>query len=122
LFCQANYRVIIIDKQPEALYKNRAVFLNRTSVKKVKMEVDKIMQDYGFSVSSSCSGFEWYKKTIKHKGEDAFITVTDKESSGLPGSMEDPVLVEVYDLDSGSELEKSKSFESLKSYLKTLDL
>lgn len=85
------------------------------------MEIDKIMLGYGFSVSSSCSGFEWYKKTIKHKGKDAFITITDKESLGLPKSMDDPILVEVYDLDSGSELEKSKSFESLKSYLAILD-
>ncbi|MBL7180123.1 MAG: hypothetical protein ABIK98_00915 [Pseudomonadota bacterium] len=86
------------------------------------MEIDKIMQAYDFSVSSSCSGFEWYKKTIKHKGKDAFITITDKESSSLPRSMDDPILVEVYDLDSGSELEKGQSFESLKAYLETLDL
>jgi hypothetical protein len=34
-----------------------------------KMKLAKIMADYGFSISSSCSGFEWYKKTIKHKGK-----------------------------------------------------
>jgi hypothetical protein len=86
------------------------------------MEIDKIMQGYGFSVSSSCSGFEWYKKMIKHKGKDAFITITDKEGLGLPRSVDDSILVEVYDLDSGSELERSQSFESLKAYLEILDL
>jgi hypothetical protein len=86
------------------------------------MKVDKIMADYGFSISSSCSGFEWYKKTIKHNGQDAFITITGNEDSGLPESLDDPILVEIYDLDSGNELEKSQSFNSLKSYLDTLDL
>jgi len=80
------------------------------------------MADYGFSISSSCSGFEWYKKTIKHKGKKAFITITGKESSGRPESLDDPILVEIYDLDSGNELEKSQSFGSLKSYFDTLDL
>ncbi len=80
------------------------------------------MEDYGFSISSSCSGFEWYKKTTKHKGKKAFITITGNESSGLPESLDDPILVEIYDLDSGNELEKSRSFDSLKSYLDTLDL
>ena len=86
------------------------------------MKVDKIMADYGFSISSSCSGFEWYKKAIKHNGQDAFITITGNEDSGLPESLDDPILVEIYDLDSGNELEKSQSFNSLKSYLDTLDL
>jgi len=86
------------------------------------MDVEKIMEDYGFSVSSSCGGFEWFKKTIKHQGKNAFITVTDQESAGLPKSMDDPILVELYDLDTGKELEKCRSFESLKSYLKALDL
>jgi len=80
------------------------------------------MADYGFSISSSCSGFEWYKKTIKRKGQDAFITITGNEDSGLPGSLDDSILVEIYDLDSGNELEKIQSFDSLKSYLDTLDL
>jgi hypothetical protein len=85
------------------------------------MNVEKIMEDYGFSVSSSCSGFEWLKKTIKHKGKDAFITITDNENLGLPKSMDDPILVEIYDLDTGDELEQSQSFDSLRSYLDLLD-
>jgi hypothetical protein len=84
------------------------------------MEIEKIMENHGFSVSSSCSGFEWYKKTIKHQGREAFIAVTDTQSSSLPKSLDDPVLVEIYDLDSGNELEKGRSFDSLKSYLDTL--
>lgn len=78
------------------------------------------MEDYGFSISSSCSGFEWYKKDIKHKGRDAFITVTNNEGLGLPESLKDPILVEIYDLDSGNEIEKSQSFDSLKAFLGTI--
>jgi len=84
------------------------------------MENNKIMEDYGFSVSSSCSGFEWYKKNIKHQGQAAFITITNNEGLGLPESLKDPIVVEIYDLDSGNELEKSQSFDSLQSYLDTL--
>ncbi|MBW2576107.1 MAG: hypothetical protein JRC88_11625 [Deltaproteobacteria bacterium] len=84
------------------------------------MKVDKIMADYGFSISSSCSGLEWYKKTIKHKDQDASIIITGNEDSGLPESLDDPILVEIYDLNSGNELEESQSFNSLKSYLDTL--
>ena len=84
--------------------------------------MEKIMAKYGFSISSSCSGFELYKKAIEYKGKQAFITVTDTENSSLPKSLDDPVEVEIYDLDSGNELEKSRSFDSLQSYLDTLGL
>jgi len=86
------------------------------------MEINKLMEDYGFSVSSSCSGFEWYKKTIKHEGKDAFITITNNEGLGRPESLKDPIVVEIYDLDSGNEIEKSRRFDSLQSYLDTLVL
>lgn len=84
------------------------------------MELNKLMEDYGFSVSSSCSGFEWYKKDIKHKSKDAFITITNSEGLGLPESLQDPIVVEIYDLDSGNEIETSRGFDSLQSYLDTL--
>ena len=85
------------------------------------MELDKVMEDYGFSVSSSCSGFEWYTKTLSYKGKEAYITITDNAGAGLPKSMDAPVLVDIFDFDSGNELEKSCRFESLKSYLDTLE-
>jgi hypothetical protein len=85
-----------------------------------KMEINKILEDYGFSVSSSCSGFEWYKKDIKHQGKNAFITITNSDGLGLPESLVDPVVIEIYDLDSGNEIGKSQRFDSLQSYLNTL--
>ena len=85
------------------------------------MDLDKVMADFGFSVSSSCSGFEWYTKTISYKGEEAYITITGETGTGLPDALDAPILVDVYEFDSGNELEKSRRFESLESYLDTLD-
>ncbi len=85
------------------------------------MELDKIMAEYGFTISSSCSGFEWYMKRIEHKDAEAFITITSDDELHLPESLDDPVWVNVSDLNSGNDLEAPRRFESLKSYLDTLN-
>ena len=85
------------------------------------MELDKTMAEYGFEISSSCSGFEWYIRKIEHKGAEAFVTITSEDELHLPGSLDDPVWVNVSDLDSGNDLEPPRRFESLKSYLDTLN-
>ena len=85
------------------------------------MELDKIMEEHGFTISSSCSGFEWYMKRIEHKGAEAFITITSDDELHLPESLDDPVCVNVSDLNSGNDLEAPRQFESLKSYLDTLN-
>jgi len=84
------------------------------------MELDNIMEEYGFTISSSCSGFEWYMKRIEHKGTEAFITITSDDELHLPESLDDPVVVNVSDLNSGNDLEAPQRFESLRSYLDTL--
>ncbi len=85
------------------------------------MELDKMMGQYGFTISSSCSGFEWYMKKIEHKGAEAFITITSDDELHLPESLDDPVFVSISDLNSGNDLETPRRFESLKSYLDTLN-
>jgi hypothetical protein len=85
------------------------------------MELDQIMESYGFKISSSCSGFEWYVKEIEYKGSDAFITVTADDELHLPESVDEPVVVNITDHHSGNDLEKPQRFESLKSYLDTLN-
>lgn len=84
------------------------------------MELDNIMEEYGFTISSSCSGFEWYMKRIEHKGTEAFITITSDDEMHLPESLDDPVVVNVSDLNSGNDLEAPQRFESLRSYLDKL--
>ncbi len=85
------------------------------------MELDQIMETYGFKISSSCSGFEWYVKQVEHKGNDAFVTITADDELHLPESMDEPVIVNITDNDSGNELETSQRFESLRDYLDTLN-
>ena len=85
------------------------------------MELDQIMETYGFKISSSCSGFEWYVKQVEHKGNDGFVTITADDELHLPESMDEPVIVNVTDHDSGNELETSQRFESLRDYLDTLN-
>lgn len=85
------------------------------------MALDQIMEEHGFKVSSSCSGFEWFIKRIQYQGNEAFVTVTAEDELHLPDSAEEPVLVSISDVDSGKELEAPRRFESLKSYLDTLE-
>ena len=85
------------------------------------MEIYKIMEEYGFTTSSSCSGFEWYTKSMKYKGVDALITITANDEPRLPESLDEPVVVDITGRKSGDDLEPSRRFESLKSYLDTLD-
>jgi len=85
------------------------------------MELDQILEKYGFETSTSCSGFEWYVKGIVYEGNDAFITITADDELHLPESMDEPVVVSITDRDSGNELQSPQRFESLKSYLDTLN-
>jgi hypothetical protein len=85
------------------------------------MELDQILEKYGFETSTSCSGFEWYVKGIVYEGNDAFVTITADDELHLPESMDEPVVVSITDRDSGNELQSPQRFESLKSYLDTLD-
>jgi hypothetical protein len=85
------------------------------------MELYKKMEEYGFKKSSGCSGLEWYSKSTKYKGVDALITITANDEPRLPESLDEPVLVDITDRKSGDDLEPPRRFESLKSYLDTLD-
>jgi hypothetical protein len=81
------------------------------------MTLNQEMEKYGFGASSSGGGCEWYTKETQHKGKKAFIAVTDDGGLSLPESLDDPVYVGIYDMDSGDLLEEVQKFESLRSYL-----
>jgi hypothetical protein len=85
------------------------------------MELDQILETYGFESSTSCSGFEWYVKGIVYEGNDAFVTITADDELHLPESMNEPVVVSITERNSGNELQSPQRFESLKSYLDTLN-
>ena len=85
------------------------------------MELDQILETYGFETSTSCSGFEWYVKSIVYEGSDAFVTITADDELHLPESMNEPVVVSITDRNSGNDLQSPQRFESLKSYLDTFN-
>ena len=85
------------------------------------MELDQIMEAYGFKISSSCSGFEWYVKSVEYKENDAFVTITADDELHLPESVDESVVVSIIDHNSGDELEMPQRFESLKAYLDILN-
>jgi hypothetical protein len=85
------------------------------------MELDQILETYGFETSTSCSGFEWYVKGIVYEGNDAFVTITADDELHLPESINEPVVVSITDRNTGNELQSPQRFESLKLYLNTLN-
>jgi hypothetical protein len=86
-----------------------------------KKDVNDILEKHGFWASESGGGCMWYTKSIKYKGKGAFVAITDNGGGGIPESFNEPVMVGIYDLDSGEELEECKDFYSLRSYLESLD-
>jgi hypothetical protein len=85
------------------------------------MSVEEVMEKHGFRIAASCAGKASYTKWIKYKGARAYVTVTDLSEDGLPGSLDEPVRVGIYDLKSGDEVEPFRDFSSLKSYLESLE-
>ncbi len=84
------------------------------------MTVEELMEKHGFRVAASCAGRASYTKWLKYNGTRAYVAVTDVTEEGLPGSLEEPVRVCVFDLKSGDELEPCREFGSLQAYLDSL--
>lgn len=42
----------------------------------IVVEIERIMDEYGFGISSSGGGCDWYTKEIDYNGKAAFIAVT----------------------------------------------
>ena len=85
------------------------------------MSLEEIMKDHGFRLSASCAGQAWYTKFIDYDGRRAYIAVTDEDGEGLPQSLDEPVLVVIYDMRSGDELERCQDTGSLKAYLESIE-
>jgi hypothetical protein len=84
------------------------------------MSVEEVMASHGFNLSASCAGKASFTKWIKYNGKRAYITVNDISGEGFPTSLEEPVRVTTHDLRSGNELEAPLDFNSLNSYLESL--
>lgn len=84
------------------------------------MSVEEIMTGYGFRLSAGCSGKASYTKNIKHDGKRAYLSLTIPEGEGFPMSVDEPVLVTVYDLKSGDAMGEGEAYDSLSAYLETI--
>ena len=84
------------------------------------MDIEKLMNEHGFGASSSGGGCEWYTKEIVYKGKAAFVAITDNGGLDLPQSLDEPVYVGIYDLDTGDPIEEAELHDSLKSYLDSM--
>jgi hypothetical protein len=78
------------------------------------------MEDHGFRLSAGCSGKASYVKNVRHDGNRAYISVTMPEGEGMPTTLEEPILVTVYDLKTGDALEEGQGFDSVSEYLETV--
>lgn len=84
------------------------------------MSVEEVMEKKGFRLSASCAGKASFTKFLKHEGKRAYITVTDAGGEGFPNTMEEAVLVTLFDARSGDELGEPQNFSSLGAYLETV--
>ncbi len=84
------------------------------------MNVEELMEKHGFRIAASCAGKASYTKWVKYNGSRAYVNVTDLKDEGLPGSLDEPVRVCIFDLKSGDELEPCRDVSSLQSYLESL--
>lgn len=84
------------------------------------MSVEDVMTGVGFRLSAGCSGKASYTKNAKHNGKRAYLSITIPVGEGFPTTLEESVLVTIYDLKSGDEMEPGVIYPSLQAYLDTL--
>lgn len=85
------------------------------------MSVEDVMREHGFNLSASCAGKAAYTKFTEYNGKRAYISITDAKGEGFPISLDEPVLVTIYDFRSGDELEEARQVESLGDYLESMN-
>ena len=84
------------------------------------MTVESIMKEHNFASSSSGGGCLWYTKPMNYEGEDAFIAITAEDGGGVPETLDEPILVGIYDMETMDIIVDAKRVDSLKSYLETI--
>jgi hypothetical protein len=80
------------------------------------MELDKIIRQYGFSLSEHDG---YYVKEINYDGEPAFIYITGLKVCGVPQMLDEPILVMMYSSDF-DEIREPIEVESLRTYISSL--
>jgi hypothetical protein len=80
------------------------------------MEIDKIVRQHGFSRSEHDG---YYVKEINYDGEPAFIYITGSKVRGVPETLDEPILVMMYD-SNFDEMRDPIEVESLSAYIRSL--
>jgi hypothetical protein len=84
------------------------------------MTVDSIMKKHNFVSSSSGGGCLWYTKPTNYEGKDAFIAITVEDGGDVPETLDEPIMVGIYDMETMDVIVDAKRMDSLKSYLETI--
>ncbi len=63
---------------------------------------------------------EWFPKPTNYEGKDAFIAITLEDGGGIPETLDEPILVGIYDMETMDIIVDAKRVDSLKSYLETI--
>ena len=80
-----------------------------------RAEVEKLLEEKGFSIDESGGHCLWATKKTFLKGKEAFFAFTDEGGTDYPHSLEETVLFGIYDMD-GENLAEGE-FDSLKAAL-----
>lgn len=81
------------------------------------MDTYEIMRAAGYEMHSSGGGCTWYTKMIKYDGKEAYVAVTDDDGLRHPESLDEPIIVGIYDVETGELMKPPQSFYRLKQYL-----
>ena len=84
------------------------------------MTVENIMKKCGFVSSSSGGGCLWYTKPTNYEGKEAYIAITVEDGGDIPETLDEPILVGIYDMETMDIIVDAKRMDSLKSYLETI--
>jgi hypothetical protein len=84
------------------------------------MSVETIMKNYKFVSSSSGGDCLWYTKPMYYEGNEAFVAITSEDSGDIPETLDEPILVGIYDMETMDIIVDAKRVNSLKSYLETI--
>jgi hypothetical protein len=82
----------------------------------IVVEIDKIMRQHGFSRLEDDG---YYVKEINYDGEPAFISITGLKVCGVPETLDEPILVMMYNCDF-DEIREAIEVESLRTYISSL--
>jgi hypothetical protein len=94
--------------------------IKKSQNRETKMTVENIMKKCGFVSSSSGGGCLWYTKPTNYEGKEAYIAITVEDGGEIPETLDEPILVGIYSMETADLIVEPYRINSLKSYLGTV--